>query len=213
MAKGFSGSTIKSWFQYRCERKVRFELSSNDELQAAAVEKDVRQASWAVLGNEFEDRVVTRLAREEGVRRPRRPKEPLEEEVTLAFLRGELKVPYIAQANLTPRSEPSFLSGTGLTLNRNLPDLIRRTPGAKGEPDLLTIIDVKATRNATAFHKTQVAFYGLVLEELLKELGASNPRRVRLDPSGEVWGYPTTVQPRATPSRSNASRCCPTAAS
>ncbi len=190
MAKGFSGSTIKSWFQYRCERKVRFELSSNDELKDAAVEKDVRQASWAVLGNEFEDRVVARLAREEGVRRPKRPKEPLEEQITVAFLRGELAVPYIAQANLTPRSAPTFLAGTGLTLNRNLPDLIQRTLGIDGEPDLLTIIDVKATRNATAFHKTQVAFYGLVLEELLAELGATNHRRVRLDPFGEVWRIP-----------------------
>lgn len=190
MAKGFSGSTIKSWFQYRCERKVRFELSSNDELREASVEKDVRQASWAALGNAFEDRVVSRLAREEGVRRPRRPKDPLEEEVTVAFLRGDLDVPYIAQANLTPRGVPAFLAGTGLTLNRNLPDLIRRTPGVGGEPDLLTIIDVKATRNATAFHKTQVAFYGLVLEALLAELGGANPRRVRLDPFGEVWRIP-----------------------
>lgn len=24
MAKGVSGSTIKSWFQYRCERKTRY---------------------------------------------------------------------------------------------------------------------------------------------------------------------------------------------
>lgn len=190
MVKGFSGSTIKSWFQYRCERKVRFELSSNDELREASVEKDVRQASWAALGNAFEDRVVARLAREEGVRRPRRPKEPLEEEVTVAFLRGDLDVPYIAQANLTPRGVPEFLAGTGLTLNRNLPDLIRRTSGVAGEPDLLTIIDVKATRNATAFHKTQVAFYALVLEALLAELGSSNHRRVRIDPFGEVWRIP-----------------------
>jgi hypothetical protein len=190
MGKGFSGSTIKSWFQYRCERKVRFELSSNDELREASVEKDVRQTSWAALGNAFEDRVIARLASEEGVRRPRRPKEPLEEYVTIAFLRGDLAVPYIAQANLTPRGIPAFLVGTGLTLNRNLPDLIRRTPGVDGEPDLLTIIDVKATRNATAFHKTQVAFYGLVLEALLAELGGANPRRVRLDPFGEVWRIP-----------------------
>jgi len=77
MAKGFSGSTIKSWFQYRCERKVRFELSSNEELAAVPVAKDVRQASWAALGTAYETRVVARLNREVGVRAPSRPREPL----------------------------------------------------------------------------------------------------------------------------------------
>lgn len=190
MTKGFSGSTIKSWFQYRCERKVRFELSTKDELTAASVQKDVRQAAWATLGTAYEDRVVARLAREEGVRRPRRPKDPLDEETTAAFLRGALTTPYIAQANLTPRGEPAFLAGTGLTLNRNLPDLIRRTRGEGGEPDVLTVIDIKATRNATAFHKTQVAFYVLVLEALLSELDASASRRVRVDAYGEIWRIP-----------------------
>jgi hypothetical protein len=190
MTKGFSGSTIKSWFQYRCERKVRFELSTSDELKGAQVEKDIRQAVWATLGTAYEDRVVARLAREEGVRRPRRPKEPLDEQTTAAFLRGALTTPYIAQANLTPRGAPAFLAGTGLALNRNLPDLIRRTRGDAGDPDILTVIDIKATRNATAFHKTQVAFYVLVLESLLAELDATASRRVRVDPYGEIWRIP-----------------------
>jgi hypothetical protein len=33
------------------------------------------------------------------------------------------------------------------------------------------VIDIKATRAATAFHKTQVAFYARMLETLLNELG------------------------------------------
>jgi hypothetical protein len=96
MSRRFSGSTIKSWFQYRCERKVRFELSSNDELAAVPITKDVRQASWAALGIAYEARVVQRLDREEGVRRPTRPKDPLDEASTTAFLRGKLTVPYAA---------------------------------------------------------------------------------------------------------------------
>ncbi len=127
MSRGFSGSTIKSWFQYRCERKVRFELSSNDELAAVPVIRDVRQASWAALGTAYEARVMQRLDREEGVRLPNRPKDPLYEASTTAFLRGTPTVHYIAQANLTPRNPPRFLKGTGLGLNRNLPDLIRRS--------------------------------------------------------------------------------------
>jgi hypothetical protein len=190
MTKGFSGSTIKSWFQYRCERKVRFELSSNDELAAVPVIKDVRQANWAALGTAYEARVVERLNREEGVRRPTRPKYPLDEASTTAFLRGKLAAPCIAQANLTPRNPPRFLEGTGLSLNRNLPDLIRRSTCDGPARSLFTIIDVKATRRATAFHKTQVAFYVRVLEELLRELELPAPAAVQLDTFGEIWRIP-----------------------
>ena len=190
MSRGFSGSTIKSWFQYRCERKVRFELSSNDELASVPVIKDVRQASWAALGTAYEARVVQRLDREEGVRRPARPKDPLDEASTTAFLRGKLAAPYIAQANLTPRNPPRFLEGTGLSLNRNLPDLIRRSTDDKSVRRLFTIIDIKATRRATAYHKTQVAFYARVLEELLRELDIAAPAAAQLDSFGEIWRIP-----------------------
>lgn len=190
MVKGFSGSTIKSWFQYRCERKVRFELSSSDELAAVPVVKDIRQATWAAVGTAYEARVVRRLGLEQGVRTPVTPREPLDEKATAAFLRGQLQVPYVAQANLTPRSVPRFLAGTGLTLNRNLPDLIRRAKGDGGNGHLFTVIDVKATRRATAFHKTQVAFYVRVLEELLRELDASAPTGASLDTFGEIWRIP-----------------------
>jgi hypothetical protein len=52
MGKGLSASTIKSWFQYRCERKVRYELSSDDELAAVPVIKDIREQAWAILGKD-----------------------------------------------------------------------------------------------------------------------------------------------------------------
>ncbi len=60
MPRGLSASTIKSWFQYRCERKVRYELSSDDELAAVPVAKDVREQAWAILGQDFEERIVRR---------------------------------------------------------------------------------------------------------------------------------------------------------
>jgi hypothetical protein len=142
------------------------------------------------LGTEYEARVVQRLDREEGVRRPIRPKDPLDEASTTAFLRGRLTAPYVAQANLTPRNLPRFLEGTGLSLNRNLPDLIRRSRPCGSTGSLFTIIDVKATRPATAFHKTQVAFYVRVLEELLRELELSAPAAVQLDAFGEIWRIP-----------------------
>ncbi len=166
------------------------DMIRNDELAAVPVIKDVRQASWAALGTAYETRVVQRLDRNEGVRRPSRPKDPLDEASTVAFLRGNLSVPYIAQANLTPRNPPRFLEGTGLSLNRNLPDLIRRSTPDESARSLFTIIDVKATRRAAAFHKTQVAFYVRVLEELLRELELSAPAAVQIDTFGEIWRIP-----------------------
>jgi hypothetical protein len=70
MAIGLSGSTIKSWFQYRCERKTRYEIMDASELVAIPVAKDDREQPWANLGVEYEDRVVSRLAREAVVLRP-----------------------------------------------------------------------------------------------------------------------------------------------
>ena len=185
--KGFSASTVKSWFQYRCERKVRYELSSDDELAAVPVLKDIREAPWAKLGNEFEDRVVNRLAAEAAVLRPAPGEKVLSERLTLAFLRGERSETYAAQINLKPTGVPRFLEGTGLELNRNIADLVRREILPDGRA-CFTIIDIKATRRATAFHKTQIAFYVRVLEERLAEIRLSSP--VTLNRDGEVWRIP-----------------------
>lgn len=185
--KNFSASTVKSWFQYGCERKVRYELSSDAELAAVPVLKDVREAPWAKLGNEFEDRVVRRLAAEASVLQPSPGDKVLSERLTLAFLRGERTETYAAQVNLKPARTPSFLQGTGLDLNRNIADLVRRTILPDGRAQF-TVIDIKATRRATAFHKNQIAFYVRVLEERLAEIGLT--RQVVLDRDGEVWRIP-----------------------
>lgn len=191
MGKGFSASTIKSWFQYRCERKVRYELSTDAELAAIPVTKDVREQAWAILGTEFEERVVRRLDKEHGVLRPSAGDDALSERLTGAFLRGQRKERYAAQVNLKPGTPPKFLEGTGLFLNRNLADLLRREPApVLDDSSRFTVIDIKATRRATAFHKTQVAFYVRVLEELLKELSYAAPVNVTIDPFGEIWRIP-----------------------
>lgn len=77
MASGLSGSTIKSWSQYCCERKTRYELMDPRELAAIPVAKDQREQPWASFGGDSEDRVVTRLAREAGVLRPARGEDGL----------------------------------------------------------------------------------------------------------------------------------------
>jgi hypothetical protein len=99
-------------------------------------------------------------------------------------LRGRRDELYAAQVNLRPRQTPGFLRGSDIELRRVFPDLIRHQ--RTGERSRFTVADVKATRHATPFHKTQVAFYVRVLEAMLGELGQS----AEIDPTGEIWRIP-----------------------
>jgi predicted RecB family nuclease len=184
MASGLSGSTIKSWFQYRCERKTRYEIMDPIELAAIPVAKDQREQPWATLGVDYEDRVVRRLARETGVLRAANGAEGLLERQAIAFLRGHGTASYAAQVNLRPRGKPDFLGGADINLRRSFADLIRREVRPTGLH--FTVIDIKATRVARAFHKTQVAFYAMLLREMLAELGVD----ATVEPMGEIWRIP-----------------------
>lgn len=184
MALALSASTVKSWFQYRCERKVRYELFTDDDLASVPIVKDVREQSWATLGVDYEERVLRRLARDSGVLRPAPGDFGLGEAEAVAFLRGSKPEPYASQINLRPRTTPRFLQGAGVELRRVYPDLVeRRTVEGRLR---FKVIDVKANRRATPFHKTQVAFYVRTLEALLLELGQS----ADLDLYGEIWRIP-----------------------
>ena len=139
------------------------------ELAAVPVAKDDREKPWAVLGVDFEDRVVRRLAREKGVLRPSQgDTDGLRESVAAAFLQGKGSSEYAAQLKLKPRGRPFFV-GADLFLRRSFADLVRRD--TLGPVTMFHVIDIKATRSARAFHKTQVAFYALLLEEILKQNG------------------------------------------
>jgi hypothetical protein len=165
MALSLSASTVKSWFQYRCERKVRYGLFSDAELATLPIAVGLREQSWAVLGVDYEDRVLRRLSEEAGVLRPSPGDFGLLESDAISFLRGRLTQPYASQLNLRPRAPFRLLDGTGVSLKRVFPDLIHRE--VVDERTIFTVIDVKATRRATPFHKTQIAFYVRVLEALL----------------------------------------------
>lgn len=182
MAGGISASTVKSWFQYRCERKTRYDIMDPAEQSAIPLLSDQREDLWAKLGNEYEDRIVASLAPK--VLLPFSGRKVLTEEQTRAFLAGDKPHLYAAQANLRPPSAPDLLAGTALTVRQTKPDLIAVDRGA-ARP-VFTIIDVKATRKATAFHKTQVAFYVRLLELMLKDHEVD----AVMDDHGEVWRIP-----------------------
>lgn len=182
MAGGISASTVKSWFQYRCERKTRYDIMEPAEQSAIPLLSDQREQLWAQLGNAYEDRIVFSLG--SSVLRPFAGKKVLTEEQTRGFLTGAKTERYAWQMNLRPKSAPLLLAGTALQVRQTKPDLIR--VDRSGARPVFSVIDIKATRKATAFHKTQVAFYVRLLELALKELGVD----AAIDDHGEVWRIP-----------------------
>jgi predicted RecB family nuclease len=181
-----SASTVKSWFQYRCERKTRYETMTAGDRDAVPILRDVVTAPWAQLGNEFEANVVRLLSTRERVLRPSAGEQGLSQAQSVAFLRRQLTETYAHQLVLEPRAQIKLRLAlpTNVSIRRSYPDLVRVE--AQGGTPVFTLIDLKATQRATAFHKAQVAFYSLLLESLLQDLGAPG----NLSEHGEIWCLP-----------------------
>lgn len=184
MKLGLSGSTIKSWFQYRCERKTRYELMMAQDRAAVPISDDGREMSWAVLGVDFEKRVMARLMKSHSVLSPSADADSLRDDLATSFMRGEGGAEYAAQVNLRPARTVSLLKSEDLTLRRTFADLVRRD--LTGGQICFTVVDIKATRSPRAFHKTQVAYYALLLRAVLAERGV----QAEVSPFGEIWFIP-----------------------
>ena len=185
MGLGVSASTIKSWFQYRCERKTRYELMDPDDRAAVPVVQDERERPWADLGIGYEKRVLARLAKTAEVMIPGAKDYGLSERRTTAFLLGKSSAQYASQVNLKPRRRPAFmLNAPSIEFRRTYADLVYRHDS--GSTPVFQVIDVKAARRATAFHKAQVAFYVRMLESILWELRAPG----QVASIGSIWRIP-----------------------
>jgi predicted RecB family nuclease len=185
MGLGLSASTIKSWFQYRCERKTRYELMDQVDRAAVPVIQDDREKPWADLGVDYEKRVLGRLGQQTRILSPGAGEDGLSERVAAGFFRGDQNAEYASQLNLKPRTRPQLLSSApNVRLRRTYADLVRCDRSVA--VPIFRVIDIKATRAATAFHKTQVAFYARMLESVLNELGVP----YRIDPTGSIWRIP-----------------------
>lgn len=182
MSDGLSASTIKSWFQYRCERKTRYEMMDPAEQAAIPIVRRQKEKLWAVLGDDYEARVVEKLGG--SVLLPASGRKILSQEQSRAFLAGTRPQRYAAQMNLRPVSTPPMLVGSGVDVRQTSPDLIEIA--AIDGRRVFKVIDIKATRRSTAFHKTQVAFYVRMLEQVLREAGIE----ASMDPKGEIWHVP-----------------------
>jgi predicted RecB family nuclease len=191
MGLRLSASAIKSWFQYRCERQLRYSCADPDELESVPVAVNAKESKWAEFGEDFEIRVVQRLASETSVLRPTGNALKLSDRDAERFLTVDQDHVYAFQFPLYPhdflaRAVPASQS---ISLKVGYADLIRSTLTPSGQR-VLTIVDIKATRNATQFHKIQVAFYSLVLQNELQRLSV----QAKVAPDAEIWRLPDPGQ-------------------
>jgi hypothetical protein len=183
MASSLSASTVKSWFQYRCERKTRYDMMTRAERDCATIVKEESGAAWALEGNKFEERVLARLGKGEPVLGPGPNEDRLGQAETIAFLRGQTKQKAATQLGL--EQGPSFRAALSLPdhlqINRSYTDIVFRETTPEGT--VFRIVDIKATRSSTPFHKAQVAFYALLLRGMLADLAID----ANVDATGAVW--------------------------
>jgi len=93
MALRVSASSVKSWFQYRCERKFVYECMDPSELKAVPVTERPLPAPWAEFGDDYEEDVLAAYRQQPGVSvlGPAPAQDFLSDEASLAFIRGDLK--------------------------------------------------------------------------------------------------------------------------
>ena len=163
--------------------ETRYDMMTRAERDTATIVKVESGAAWADEGIRFEAQVLAQLRRGQPLLGPATGQDRLGEAETIAFLRGQTREQAATQLGLN--EGPSLRSNLGLPealrINRSYPDLIFRDVTPKGV--FFRIIDVKATRNATPFHKAQVAFYALLLRGMLADLDVE----AEVDPNGAVW--------------------------
>ncbi len=160
-------------------------MDTVDRASIPVFEDGREQKAWADLGMDFEKRVLARLGRDSNLLLPSSGEDGLSERLAMAFLRREKGATYASQMNLRPRQSPALLGNTPkVRVRRTYADLVQCV--CEVPTPIFRVIDVKATRAATSFHKAQVAFYARMLELVLND--AQSPGKV--DETGSIWRIP-----------------------
>lgn len=184
---------LSQHFRFRCERKLRWEMALAADVPEAHVRPGMGLLSAA--GRAFERRKLAVLRRRFGAEAvltggtsPRGDAIPIPTQRLVDVLRDPGEVRWIVQPRLELPDPDAFAARLGID-----PGLLRFAPA---QPDLLRIgrwtdgtvrigvIDVKWSRERAVQHFAQVAFYCLLLEEIVSAAGL----QARVDPRwGWVW--------------------------
>lgn len=195
MGLNISATSIKSWFQYRCERKFVYETMPRDARDAVPIEEEIAPRSWADYGRDYEAEVIRAIRLTEGaqVLAPRPGDDALSERESLGFLAGRSEFLQAYQLVLTGGDalrRHLDLGGVDVQFRRGIVDLIaaRMVDSRR----VLRVVDIKSTQVALPFHKVQVAWYAWMLRAMLDEHGIS----AELDATGEIWHRPGPTDPQ-----------------
>lgn len=183
-----TGTTIKSWFQYRCPRKVVYEAMPYQAREAIPILEGQQAGAWANFGRNFEAEITRHLQKrlDKQVLAPLAGETVLSDRATLAFLKRTNPATVALQAKLgeTPALRNYLALPDEAEIGQGRPDVLLVTE-RDGIP-YFRVIDIKGTQRATAFHKAQVAFYALMLKAMLQH----NDLPGEVDPEGEIWLVP-----------------------
>jgi hypothetical protein len=179
-------TAIKDFHQYRCERQVRYLMMDGKQLkEMLQLAQPDHENAWAREGVKFEKRVIDQIAAGQAVLQPPPGVKYLEQGESVAFLNRQLKPRMAHQLCLRPTPGDHFyqeLSVPGdVIISTAYLDLVKIIEEAD-KPPVIRICDVKFTQIATPFHKIQVAYYSLLVESALKDLGST----ITVDPIGEI---------------------------
>jgi len=181
-----SATTIKSFFQYRCERQLRYNMAGKEALSVVKVDVANGPVSpWALEGLSVEKQVVEALSSTNQVFGSSEKKLTIDQ--TIEFLRGNTLV-FACQLRLELPADDSPHTlrrrlglPDGIVLSPAFPDLVERV--IDGDQVRFRIVDIKAVHQMTLFHRAQVAYYALLLDAFLQVHGIAGS----VLPDGEVW--------------------------
>ncbi len=177
---------MKSWFQYRCQRKFVYETMDKTARTAIPILEDEASGAWAAFGIDYEERVVQALIADPQVSllAPPPGERCLSEAASLGFLKDG--IPYNAACQLQINATPALHAYLGLgpdlvSFSRGIVDvLLARQEGARR---VFRLVDIKSTHLALPFHKMQLAWYAWMLRSVLQD----NSISAEIDPLGEIW--------------------------
>lgn len=178
----FSATTVKEWFQYRCERKAVYSAMLPEQRAAIPIAESVSTNLMAEEGQAFESLIAAGLG--DDVLRPLNDRNSLTTDQTRAFLEGRRKERFAYQVRFEelPSLRQSLRLSDNVRLSAGQIDLLRRDTDTDGRTSF-AVIDVKGTQVATLFHKTQVAYYALLLDAWLREYRID----AQVSSRGEIW--------------------------
>jgi hypothetical protein len=130
MVLRLSATTVKHFFQYRCDRQARYNLMASREREHSFVGQEHATCDkWAEAGDDFERQVVNALASTESVLAPMSPAKFLSSKATVEFLTRKMMETYAAQIPLHLTDSASFLQSrggpSGVEFSVARPDLVR----------------------------------------------------------------------------------------